>query len=63
MIKKQNESRQGRKKMRHHLKRTRVLESRRRPRGLLPPLRGFRLFHTLLPTVETVGYFRVSLRD
>src|SRR6185503_7203685 len=30
---------------------------------LLPPLRGFGLYHSLAPTVETVGYSRSSLRD
>src|SRR5204862_7115082 len=30
---------------------------------ILSPLRGFGFFWTSLPTVETVGYFRSSLRD
>ncbi len=38
-------------------------ERRRLGIGLLSPLRGLTLFWTLVPTVETVGYCRSSLRD
>ncbi len=33
------------------------------PLGFLSPLRGLVLYRTLAPTVETVGYGRVSLGD
>jgi hypothetical protein len=52
-----NESRQGRKKIRRSIVHS-VVSSR-----FLPPLTGLWTMLGRLPTVETVGYFRTSLRD
>jgi hypothetical protein len=51
---KQIESRQGRKKS---------ATSKGLRRHFLSPLAGLANHKTLFPTVETVGYFHVSLRD
>ena len=62
-ITKQTESFRGGRDITRTLTPSGVEESGGLCHGLLPPLRGFGLYRSSIPTVETVCYYRSSLRD